>query len=496
MADNEEKYEASDVASSTSAVDQASIDEAWARATNNRQTDKVSVQDLLDKAGVTSEDFQAVCDQHPELIQHIGGGATCGVLGTVATTVKNEYTTDKNGKKKVKAGRCHSGVIEIHRKANNIVERGKNPDTKGAMTDSLFTQEAKQAGETYRKERPYQGGSNGGCSEVAMFKASDDYVTVAVPNKAYGKYKGCKESQELNSLFYGVQPGVTITVDSIEDNAMRKRQGNTNGGKWGHCAVKRKDGRFACDFVQTSIDFSRYGEYAHACFPKDASVPKEYAQMLIEQAQKRMGGIEQTQIVENTQTKVNEQMQTPVSQNEQTTTQSARVSSVSLKDLLKQKGELAENKDGREGATVAIKGGKVDGNVDFRDAKKGLDKKDERTAKEAIREDNQILNTVSNGVTANEPVSSQQTNGQRAQSQIGGIRFERITPDDAIYQKLKALQDEKNSKNNVQQSQNNGKPSQNDEQKSQSNKKEPKKVRTMTVAEIQAYLNKRRQSRP
>ena len=150
-------------------------------------------------------------------------------------------------------------------------------------------------------------------------------------------------------------------------------------------------------------------------------------------------------------------------------------------------GELAENKKGRKGATVAIKSGKVEVNVGKREAAQNLDKTDERTAKEAMKEDNQALNTASNDVRPNEPVSAQQTNEQPAQPRIGGIRFERISPDDEIYQKLKALQGEKNSENNIQNSQN-------EEQKSQNATKAPKKVKVMSVAEVQAYLNKRRQS--
>ena len=59
----------------------------------------------------------------------------------------------------------------------------------------------------------------------------------------------------------------------------------------------------------------------------------------------------------------------------------------STRDEMKNsQGELAENENGKTGAKVAIKGGRVEGAVDYNDAKKDLDKKDERSAQEALRD--------------------------------------------------------------------------------------------------------------
>ena len=241
--------------------------------------DKVNIDVLMAEAGVTKEDFQAVCDEHPEIIQNIGGGPTCQKLAGSADKVRNSYGADG----KLKTGSCLSGV-------NNIYNNCK--------VDSLTNKDAYK----YKVEtlQPYQRGVPGGCCGYEVLEKSGDFISLSVKNSAYGYNSSIRSNEEMNDLFKKVQPGVTVTVDDIRDSSVRGKLGNTAGGKYGHIAVKRNNSQFACDFVQNKISFSRYGEYAHACFPKDAQISQEYAEMVIAKAQER-------QAKENQQTNNNQQ---------------------------------------------------------------------------------------------------------------------------------------------------------------------------------------------
>ena len=261
-------------------------------------SERVSINDLLQRTGVKPEDFQAVCNEHPEIIQNIGGGPTCARLAASSDNVRSRYV---NGK--VVTGSCLRGVDNIYAQCRN---------------DSLSCREAQIAKQNYK--RSYQSANGGTCGYAAL-EGSGNYISVAIRNEAYGTTsRNSPEYARMNNLFRGVQPGVTVTIDSIDDTNMRKRLGDTAGGKYGHIAVKRNDGNFACDFVQKDFNFCRYGEYAHACFPKDAAVPREYAEMVIAQAQIRQanGNVIQNQPLSNeTQSKKYVQ-NTPVRRNVRT----------------------------------------------------------------------------------------------------------------------------------------------------------------------------------
>ncbi|MBR1373288.1 hypothetical protein IJ556_02425 [bacterium] len=222
----------------------------------------LSLQNLLDTGMITAEDIQKVCDAHPEIISQIGGGPTLSKLAKSAdqvTSLKSE-------------GKCHTGVFSIYARAGN---------------DSISNAAARKATQSYRK--PYQGTFNGGCSAAAALDASGKCISLTVKNAAYNGNFNSSANQTMNALFYSVQPGVTFCIDSIEDDKVRKAKGDTAGGKYGHDCVMRSDGKYASDFIQKTINFSRYGAYAHASYPTDARVPEEYVKLILEQAQMRTG---------------------------------------------------------------------------------------------------------------------------------------------------------------------------------------------------------------
>lgn len=379
------------------------VDEAYLQACGGEEKDKVSINDLMQQAGVRGEDFQAVCNENPELLGAVGGGKTCEALAKAADDVKTKYVGGK-----AQVGMCKSGVDAIHYNAASKY---------GLPTDSLHSADSTKAIAQYRKERPYQGSSNGGCNLYAGLESSNDYVTVAVKNEAYRKTKGGQEDKRMNQLLLQCQPGVTVTVDAVEDRKIAQAQ--TAGGKWGHTVVRanktKSAGRpWACDFEQGDINFPRYGEYAHVCFPKDAYVSKDYAKMLIEKAMNRPAN-EQTNVQEQVQT-ATQSSRTKIEMGkvkglgfpEADTVQpvSARISIPEIpvpefanvgdkkkkekkaretkQEMSTQEGKLPSDGNDRKASFVAIKGGAVAVATDVRAVLKALEQPTNETVREAL----------------------------------------------------------------------------------------------------------------
>lgn len=234
----------------------------------NDTQERIKISDLMEKNGVTAEDFQAVYEKNPEIINDLGGGETCKKLARSADKVVTKY---KGGLPLT--GKCLPGVREIYNR-----ER----------VDSLACDEARKA--LLESRKPFQKTNGGGNGYVAL-EASGDYIIIKIENKAYNKPKNGTENKEMNDMIKKVKPGITVTLDPIDDSTLRAKNGN--GGKYGHIAVKRNDGYWGCDFKQQTINFSRYGEYWRICTPKDAEISSKYAQMLIETANERQQKQEQ-----------------------------------------------------------------------------------------------------------------------------------------------------------------------------------------------------------
>lgn len=226
--------------------------------------EKIKISDLMENHGVTVEDFQAVYEKNPEIIYALGGGETCKKLANSADRV-----VTKRRRGIPLTGHCLPGVRNIYSQAS---------------IDSLSCDIAREA--MIKSRMPYQKTNGGGNGYIAL-EASGDYLTIKIENKAYNKPKNSPENKEMNDIVKDVNPGITVTVDSISDRMVRAKTGNNVGGTYGHIAVKRNDGCWGCDFKQETINFARYGEYARICIPKDAEISSEYANMLIEEANER-----------------------------------------------------------------------------------------------------------------------------------------------------------------------------------------------------------------
>ncbi len=222
----------------------------------------INIKELYDDFGVTDEDLQKLYDENPEILKQIGGGPTCEEWAKQADKVETKY--DENNK--AITGGCLAGVQNIANMAS--------------MGDTLSVANL----EKYRKD--YQGNSNGGCATHLALDASGDFMSIKIKNEAYGLGYDGKNSL-MDNIVGQLQPGVIISCDSIEDEKMRDKMGNTLGGRYGHVAVKRNDGCLACDFKQTDVNFGRYGEFIYVSYPKDAQMNRYYAKKLVEIASER-----------------------------------------------------------------------------------------------------------------------------------------------------------------------------------------------------------------
>lgn len=233
------------------------------------KTNQISINDLMEKAGVTSEEFQTLCDKDPTMIQRIGGGKTCEDLAEAAYEKAHGNPL---------TGSCLGGVQAIFGKAG--------------QSDSLAIKSPKV--QEIRLSKSYQGGSNGGAVGYVALEEGNNFITVTIDNKAYGTKDNLysPENNDMNALFAGCQPGVVMTVDDIVDDNLRTKKGNTGGGKYGHIAVATdhrigSNRAWGSDGEQSIFNFPRYGAKAHAFFPKNAMANKEDAENLIALACKR-----------------------------------------------------------------------------------------------------------------------------------------------------------------------------------------------------------------
>lgn len=223
--------------------------------------DRVTIETLMKRCGVTAEDMQVVANEHPEIISQIGGGSTCQRLADEAS---------RRGGRAL--GQCGGGTRRIYEAA-------------GCANDSINSPAARYARDQYRQNYPFKGRDPGADSFYIGLEASGNYVSIDVENRAYRGTKGGHEDCQMNGYLRTVQPGVTVSFDCVFDRGIS--QAGTAGGKWGHVAVKRNDGKFQCDGTQQSINCARYGPQIHVSFPKNASIPREYALLLIQQQQER-----------------------------------------------------------------------------------------------------------------------------------------------------------------------------------------------------------------
>lgn len=235
-------------------------------------TEGATIQKLMD-FGVTAEDFQVINDK--TLNCEAGKGLMFSIQGGDAMTRLAAAAREVTG---TPQGKCHTGVKQIYRRAGL-----------GSWIE------------------------NAGGSAYMLHKTLEEtgkVVCIYYENRAY---QNClmKNSEDMQKLYFNHFPeGVTLVMYNIKDPKVKeeviKKGGKNKKGKdkfrpgatHGHDAVMtgRQPGQAACDGVQNIIYVRHYGKEFYAIYPKDAYVPQEYAELLLERVlERQLGGITLTQ---------------------------------------------------------------------------------------------------------------------------------------------------------------------------------------------------------
>ena len=187
---------------------------------------KVSVKELMDRAGVTAADIHADVDQKPEMAFSIETGQT---------------------------GRAN--------------EKAERPD--------------------WPEAEPGAGKSNSACNVSVPLEKSGKFITVSIDNEAYQKRPFSPEYQKMQELNRKIPGGTIVSIDNKMPDEISGRRYRTSSETHGHTWTPRGNGEFASDGVERSIHFHNYGEKVHLSYATDCGISEEMAIKCIEQAQIR-----------------------------------------------------------------------------------------------------------------------------------------------------------------------------------------------------------------
>lgn len=223
----------------------------------------VSIQSLMDKAGVKMADIQAAVNKNPELLFDVKPGDTAESLARAANRVTGKAS-----------GSCTLGVQKIFAAAG----MGALLDGANGMWPEKF-KEAK--------------GSNSGCNAYIPLEKSEKFITVSLDNKAYQRYGGgsshTEAAEAMGSFAERLPAGTVLSIDNKLDDYSGRRLPQDNAGiVHGHTCVKPKKQGYACDGWQIrGPNFARYGAKVHASIAVDSSVNKDFALEIIKAAERR-----------------------------------------------------------------------------------------------------------------------------------------------------------------------------------------------------------------
>ncbi len=218
---------------------------------------QMSIQDLLEKTGVTKADIQAVVDQNPEM-------AFCFTPGEKGKAIYNAARRITG----LPQGKCLSGMQAIVANSGIGVDIGRNnPD--------------------WPKTEIGAGRSNSACNISIPLEKSGQFITVELNNEAYQKKTLSPEYRKMQELNSKIPIGTIVSIDNKLPDEVSGRRARTNSEKHGHTWTSRGNGEYASDGVERNIHFSNYGKKMYLSYASDCSVPKEMALKCIEQAQIR-----------------------------------------------------------------------------------------------------------------------------------------------------------------------------------------------------------------
>lgn len=218
----------------------------------------ISVQELMDKVGVTKADIQAVIDKNPEMLMEISGGEINRKLAQAANKARYDGTR----------GKCTLGVQTMFANAGmGEINAANNPNWPP-------------------KERGAEG-SNSACNMHIVLERSGEFTTVHIPNKAYSRRGSTedksKENQEMNDFIERLASGTPISIDNkVDEYRGRALPTNNQGIIHGHTGIINDRHNLACDFEQINgVNFGRYGKNVNISIAKDSGMSKDLAKECI-----------------------------------------------------------------------------------------------------------------------------------------------------------------------------------------------------------------------
>ena len=218
---------------------------------------KVSVKELMDRAGVTAADIQAVVDQNPEMAFSFEPGQTGRAIERAARRIQG-----------LPQGKCLSGMQTIVANSGIGIDIGRNnPD--------------------WPEAEPGAGKSNSACNVSIPLEKSGKFITVSIDNEAYQKRPFSPEYQKMQELNRKIPGGTIVSIDNKMPDEISGRRYRTSSETHGHTWTPRGNGEFASDGVERSIHFHNYGEKVHLSYATDCGISEEMAIKCIEQAQIR-----------------------------------------------------------------------------------------------------------------------------------------------------------------------------------------------------------------
>ncbi|MBR5154265.1 MAG: hypothetical protein IKW58_00900 [Alphaproteobacteria bacterium] len=225
---------------------------------------KFSLEELIEKAGISKEDIQVVLSENKELFKDLTPGIRATRLARSADKV-----TGKNN------GNCLYGAQQIFQGAHlGEILTGENPDwpnkIKGCAYNSAFN------------------------AHIPLEK-SGKFVNITLENTAYNKPSISAENQELKAFSRQLPAGAIIITDNkVADEHLGRRYKDLEkmygkGGKiHGHIAIKDNLGLYKEEGVALAPSFSQYGKDFKVCLSTDYIVSEQLAKKLIAQKEKRL----------------------------------------------------------------------------------------------------------------------------------------------------------------------------------------------------------------
>ena len=230
-----------------------------------RVDNNITIQELIDGCGVTTEDIQQVFSKEKELLKEVIPGKVAKSIAKSADKVSGTNN-----------GRCLYGAQMIFQKAGlGKILDGSNPDWNGTKLKGCS--------------------NNSACKAYIPLEKSGKFINVVLQNTAYNKAKNSEEDKELKAFCKTLPAGSIIINDNkIADEHLGRRyvelsnRYGDGGAIHGHITIKDNHGLYKEEGVALAPNFSNYGKDFRVSLSADSTLPKELTIKLLTAKEQRL----------------------------------------------------------------------------------------------------------------------------------------------------------------------------------------------------------------